>query len=71
MFDIKKIRDAMDLKKDSKLAVYVNEDLDFFFEIKNLNRISALYFLLVMLDKLLSENIIDKKILLAMINEIL
>lgn len=68
---IKKLRDSMYLKKNSKLSIYTNDDLDLYLEVKNLNNISAHYFIFILLDKLIEENIIDKKILLDMINEIL
>lgn len=68
---IKKLRDSMYLKKNSKLSIYTNDDLDLYLEVKNLNNISVHYFIFILLDKLIEENIIDKKILLDMINEIL
>ena len=60
-----------DLVKDSKLCLYLDKNLDFKFEIKNLSRRTTYFFLYVMLDNLMKEKIIDKKLLLAMINEIL
>lgn len=60
-----------DLKKDSKLCLYLDKNLDFKFEIRNLSRRTTYFFLYVILDNLKKENIIEKKFLLAMINEIL
>lgn len=60
-----------DLLKDSKLCLYLDKNSDFKFEIKNLSRKTTYFFLYVILDNLIKEDIIDKKLLLAMINEIL
>lgn len=69
---IKDFKKSFDLKKDSKLSLYCNDDdLDFIFEIKNLNKLSVKLFLLIILDKLIQQNFIDKEQLLNMINEIL
>lgn len=60
-----------DLVKDSKLCLYLDKNLDFKFEIKNLSIRTTYYFLYVLLDTLINENIIDKELLLSMINETL
>ena len=67
----KKINESFNLKKDSRLSIYTNNDLDLFIDVKNLNKLSAHYFLFLLLDRLIEEKIIDKKILLDMINHIL
>ena len=61
----------IDLVKDSKLCLYLDKNLDFKFEIKNLSRRTTYFFLYIILDNLMQEKIIDKKFLLDMINEIL
>lgn len=59
----------VDLVKDSKLCLYFDKNSDFKLEIKNLSRRTTYFFLYVILDTLIKDNIIDKKFLLEMINE--
>ena len=68
---IKDLKKSFNLNKDSKLCLCCNNDLEFILEIKNLNDISVKLFLLIMLDKLIQQDFIDKEDLLDMINEIL
>lgn len=60
-----------DLIKDSKLCLYLDENLHFKFEIKNLSRKTTYLFLYVILDELIKENIIEKEFLQFMIDKVL
>lgn len=68
---LKRFKESMNLKNDSKLGIYVNGDSEFICEFKNLNNLSANYLLLLLLDELINKKITSKKLLLDMINEIL
>ena len=69
--DVESYMKKLKIKNDSKLSVYIDENSKFITEVKNLNKISTSFFILVMLDNLIKENIIDKKTIIDMINEIL